>query len=221
MLTSVLEEDFEITYKVQPQQYKDVPIHINDVTHILPAIQNIPEHDERIHSVGNFTWNIDYDENNIPISITFNYSLNERSLEQVKAEKKQEVSPVRREKENTIIDVNINGTTVKVSTSREQRLSFVSKLVSSSGPNKFKFADGVWIEVDNTTLQYIVNEIDKKVQEAFDWELAKIQEIDTCETIDSIYQVEIRQMPQDIAELENTNNVRGPKKRPRMLSEEG
>jgi hypothetical protein len=41
-----------------------------------------------------------------------------------------------------------------------------------------------------------VREIDVKVQEAFDWELSKLQEIDACETIDDVYDVVIREQPE-------------------------
>jgi len=196
MFTSVLEEDLEIDYKVQPRQYEEVPIHIDENTHIVPAIQDIPSHDGRTHSVGNFTWSIDYDENNVPSSVTFTYPIIEKSLEQVKAERKQEVPQVRREKENTTIDVSINGATVKVSTSREQRLSFVSKLVSSPGPHQFKFDDGVWVELNNEALQDLVTQIDAKVQEAFDWELAKTNEIDACTTAEEVLAVVVREQPE-------------------------
>lgn len=196
MFTSVLEEDLEIDYKVQPRQYTEVPIHIDENTHIVPAIQFIPPHDGRSHSLGDFTWNIDRNENNVPVSVTFTYPLIEKSLDQIKAERKEEVAPIRREKENTTIDASINGTTVKVSTSREQRLSFVSKLVSSAGPHQFKFDGGVWLELDNTALQNLVTQIDTKVQEAFDWELAKLQEIDNCATAEEVFAVVIREQPE-------------------------
>jgi len=189
-------EDEEIDYEIQPRQYEEVPIHIDENTHIVPAIQDIPSHDGRTHSVGNFTWEINRDENQIPVSVTFSYPIFEKTLEQIKVERKTEVTPVRREKENIIIDIEVNETTVKVSTSREQRIAFVSKLVSSSGPHNFKFEDGVWLEVDNATLQDIVTQIDTKVQEAFDWELAKLQEIDACTSAEEVFAVIIREQQQ-------------------------
>lgn len=228
MITSVLEEELEVTYGLQPRQFEEVPIHINDRVHILPAIKIIPEYDEKTHNLGNFTWNIDYDENNIPVSVTFNYPLIEKSLEQVKLEKIKYVSPVRKEKENTTIQLNINGTVVKVSTSREQRLSFVSKFISSSGPHKFKFSDNIWLEIDNATIQYIVGEIDKKVQEAFNWELSKIEEINSCQTVDCVNNVIIREpvQPEDpnifIPPTDNSNrrtNLRGPRRKLNTLPE--
>jgi hypothetical protein len=81
-----------------------------------------------------------------------------------------------------------------VSTSREERLLLASKLAAAPGPHNFKFKN-TWLEVTTEQLQTIVSGIDVKVQEAFDWELAKLQEIDTCVTIDDVYNVVIREEP--------------------------
>jgi hypothetical protein len=52
----------------------------------------------------------------------------------------------------------------------------------------YKF-NNTWVEVTSTDIQYILSEIDKVVQDAFDWELEKLQEIDACQTIDEVYDV--------------------------------
>jgi hypothetical protein len=49
------------------------------------------------------------------------------------------------------------------------------------------------LEITTAELQYILNQIDIKVQEAFDWEYTKLVEIDACETIDDVYAVVIRE----------------------------
>jgi len=109
----------------------------------------------------------------------------------------QEVSPYRREKENTTITLDINGTSVQVSTSREERVLLASKLSAAPASCNYKFLSG-WLEVTAENLQYIVSEIDKVVQAAFDWELAKLQEIDACTTIDEVYDVIVRELPEAI-----------------------
>ena len=92
-------------------------------------------------------------------------------------------------KETQIIDVTINDTIVQVSTAREERVSFVSKLVSSPGPHNFKFENNVWLQITTTELEYVISQIDAKVQESFDWEYTKVQEIDACETGEDVYNV--------------------------------
>ena len=134
-------------------------------------------------------------ENDIPIKVVLNHPIVEKTLEEVKTLRKQEVAPYRRKKENTIITLTVNETAVEVSTSRDERLLLASKLAASPGPHNYKFYN-TWLEITTQELQFIVSEIDKVVQAAFDWELAKLQEIDACVSIDDVYAVVIREEPQ-------------------------
>ena len=190
-------EDLEVEERISPQSYKDLPIHFSDgLTHLLPIEKVVPEHDPKYQNVGNFNWEI-IKEDDTPVKVVLTYAIGDKTLEEVKALRKQEVAPYRKEKENTTITLDINGTSVEVSTSREERVLLASKLSAAPGPHNFKFAN-TWLGVTSENLQYIVSEIDKVVQEAFDWELAKLQEIDACETIDEVYDVIVRELPEEI-----------------------
>jgi hypothetical protein len=194
MINSEL-EDLEVEERISPQSYTDLPIHFSDgLTHLLPLERNTPSHDPKYHNVGNFGWEI-IKENDIPVKVLLTYPITDKTLEEIKELRKQEVSPYRREKENTTISVNLNGTSVEVSTSRDERLLLASKLSAAPGPHNYKFSN-TWLEITTEQLQTIVSAIDVKVQEAFDWELAKLQEIDACETIESVYDVVIREQPE-------------------------
>ena len=191
MINSELEE-LEVEERITPQSYTDLPIHFTDnLTHLLPLEKEVPSHDPKYHNVGNFTWSI-VEENGTPTKVSLIYPITDKTLEEVKELRKQEVSPYRREKENATIAVSVNDTAVEVSTSREERILLASKLSAAPGPHNFKFQN-TWLEVTTEELQYILNQIDVKVQEAFDWELAKLQEIDACETIDDVYDVVVRE----------------------------
>ena len=195
-------EDLEVEERISPQSYTDLPIHFSDnETHLVLIEKVVPENDTKYHNIGNFTWEI-IKENDVPVKVLLTYPIIDKTLEEVKELRKQEVSPYRREKESTTISVNLNGTSVEVSTSREERLLLASKLAASPGPHNFKFSN-TWLEITIEQLQTIVSEIDVKVQEAFDWELSKLQEIDACETIDSVYDVVIREQPQRLGLEEN------------------
>lgn len=188
-------EDLEVEERISPQSYTDLPIHFSDgLTHLLPIEKVIPEHDLKYQNVGNFNWEI-IKEDDTPVKVVFTYAISDKTLEEVKALRKQEVSPYRREKENTIISLDINGTLVQVSTSREERVLIASKLSAAPTSCNYKFLSG-WLEVTTENLQYIISEIDKVVQAAFDWELAKLQEIDACTTIDEVYDVIVRELPE-------------------------
>jgi hypothetical protein len=193
-------EELEVEERVAPRDGENVPIQINENTALVRAVQIIPAHDTRFGSVGNFEWEI-IRENDIPVRVEMTYPINGKSLETIKYEYKQQVSPIRRGKEDTVIEVNLNGNTVLVSTSRDERLSYVSKLVSSPGPHNFKFGNDVWLQITTVELEYIISQIDLKVQEAFDWEYTKIQEIDACVTGEEVYDVILREpveIPNDL-----------------------
>jgi len=185
MINSVLEEELEVDFRVKSSDYQSVPIIFTEDIKILPARNEVPEFDPRFQSVSQTSHTITDTE------VVFNYSVADKTLEQIKGEYKAGVAPERWNKENTTVTVTINGKEITVSTSRDNRLSLVSKLLSSDGPYNFKFNDGVWEEITKTDLQTILNEIDSIVQAAFDWELAKLAEIDACETKEEVYAVEI------------------------------
>ena len=181
-------EDLEVDARVSPRDYENVPFTFDENTYLIPAVQNIPEYDGRFQSVGNFDWEI-IQENDVPVRVEMTYPISNKTLDQIKQEYKSQLPDIRRQKETQIIDVTLGETTVQVSTSREERLSFVSKLVSSPGPHNFKFENDVWLQITTTELEYVISQIDAKVQEAFDWEYSKVQEIDACETGEDVYNV--------------------------------
>ena len=183
-------EDLEVDARVSPRDYENVPFTFDENTYLIPAVQNIPEYDGRFQSVGNFDWEI-IQENDVPVRVEMTYPISNKTLDQIKQEYKSQLPDIRRQKETQIIDVTLGETTVQVSTSREERVSFVSKLVSSPGPHNFKFENDVWLQITTTELEYVISQIDAKVQEAFDWEYSKVQEIDACETGEDVYNVVI------------------------------
>lgn len=185
MINSVLEEELEVEFRVTSQDYLNVPIVFTEDIKILPARNEVPEHDPRFQSVSQTSHIITDTE------VVFGYGVGNKSLEQIKGEYKARVAPERWNKENTTVTVTLNGNEITVSTSRDNRLSIVSKLLSSDGPYNFKFNDGIWEEISKTDLQTILNAIDIIVQAAFDWELAKLAEIDACVDGEAVYAVVI------------------------------
>ena len=194
MINSELEE-LEVEELLNPSSYVNIPIHFSDgLTHLLPIEKEVPSHDPKYHNVGNFSWEI-IKENEVPIKVLLTYPITNKTLEEVKELRKQEVSPYRREKENTKITLTVAETEVKISTSREERVLLASKFAASPGPHRFKF-ENTWVEITSQELEYIIQQIDVVVQEAFDWEFDKLQEIDACETIDEVYDVVIVEQPE-------------------------
>jgi hypothetical protein len=190
-------EELEIDYQVSPRDYDNVPITIDAATktYLIPAVEIIPEYDPRFQLVNNSEWDI-VEENDIPVRVEFSYSISDKTLEQVKEEYKSQVAPERWNKENTTVTVTLYNREITVSTSRENRLAIVSKVVSDGGVHNYKFNDGEWVEILKDDLVTILNAIDNVVQAAFDWEYAKLTEIDACTTKEDVYNVILREPPQ-------------------------
>lgn len=185
MINSVLEEEFEVSFRVTSQDYLNVPITFTENIKILPARNDIPAYDPRFQTVSQTSHTISATE------VVFNYGVSDKSLEQIKTERKAEVAPERWNKENTTASVTLYGNTITVSTSRENRLAIVSKVVSDGGLHNYKFDDGSWVEITSADLVTILNAIDNVVQAAFDWEFAKLAEIDACIDGAAVYAVVI------------------------------
>jgi hypothetical protein len=186
MINSELEElELLERFRVSSADYQNVPLTIVDEVKILPARNQSPPFDPNYEYLYGPVHEIKEDE------VVFNYWKADRSLEDIKEQYKIKVKPERQRRENALIKVAVNDTEVEVSTDRENRLALTSKVVSGDGPFNFKFASGVWVEVTKVDLQTIITAIDAKVQEAYDWELTKLQEIDACETKEAVYEVEI------------------------------
>jgi hypothetical protein len=185
-------EELEVSERINPRSHQDIPIHFSDgLTHLLPIEKVIPEHDSKYHSIGNFSWEIG-EVDGVPVKVTLTYDIGERSLDEVKIARKQEVAPIRRQKENKIINLTVNDTLVQVLTTREERILLSTKLTSMPESCNYKFYN-TWLEVTTADVQYVLTEVDKVIQDAFDWELSKLQEIDSCETIDEVYDVILRE----------------------------
>jgi len=184
-------EDNEIEERIGPRDYENVPLEINSTTFLLEVVLNQPEYDERSQVLRYTDWEIITD-NDIQ-KAQFNYEVVDKSLDQIKDEYKQQLSPIRREKENQYLTLNIQNTDLSILTSREQRTQFINKLTALPETETvlYKFSDSTWINVSKTDLEYIVQQIDLKVQEAFDWEYAKLQEIDNCTTKEEVFDVVI------------------------------
>jgi len=180
-------EELELDFRVNSSSYLNVPITITESIKILPARYEDPSYDPRFEYLTNVSYQVINDE------VIFAHDKVEKSLEQIKEERKATVSEERKKLENTVIDITLNGEVISVSTSKENRLSYIAKLASTNSTEtyNFKFANDTWKQISSTDLNYVVNKIDQKVQEAFDWELSKKEEIDNCQTKEEVYLVEV------------------------------
>lgn len=186
LINSVLEEDLGVNYVVNSLDYQNVPINVTDVIKILPTEIETPSYDSKFEYLSDPTYQILTDK------VIFTYQKKTKSLEQVKEEYKNQVPTERWRRENTtIINHDLNGVNIQVSTSRDSRASLMSKMICSSENFNYKLNDGTWVNISLQDLRNILMQIDQKVQEYFDWEKEITEQIDACKTCEEVYSIKI------------------------------
>jgi hypothetical protein len=180
LINSSLEEDLEVDYKITPTDYLNVPISITEEIKLLKAEKQIPQFNPKCEEIFLSNYEILNDK------AVFQYEKREKDFEVVKNYYKNIVSSERWKKENFgTIETIINDVTVTISTSRETRISLVTKLTSGGGPYNFKFGD-TWVEITLEDIKNIISKIDEKIQLDFDWEHSMINEINSCTCLSDI-----------------------------------
>jgi hypothetical protein len=116
--------------------------------------------------------------------VTGEYQVADRSLDAIKNDLKAKVSEIRYNKESSGITVEIQNTPVALDTTRDSRHIWFQSLLllPDNSTQNFKFNNQQWLELSKADIQTIVQAIVDHVQSAFDWEAAKVIEIDTADT---------------------------------------
>ena len=182
LINSTIKDDLNLDYKVGPLDYMNVPINFNDQLKILPVINSIPTYDRKTEYPNMIRWEVGEDR------LTYFYEILPIPLEKLKQKYKEKITSDRWHKENGgNITVTINDIEITVSTKRENRSQLASKISAMSADvrRRFKFQN-TWIELNSTEMQTIIDEIDDYVQEQFDWEYTKHNEIDACGDCDAL-----------------------------------
>lgn len=118
------------------------------------------------------------------------YSIQSRDIETIKVALRQTVANSRWIKETTPIERDINGKTIVLDTDRESRAIYAQALsfVPDDYSSQWKFING-FITINKLDLQAIVAEVVSHVQTCFDWESAKVEEINSTTTIEGLKQI--------------------------------
>lgn len=110
-------------------------------------------------------------------SITGTYSVVDVPIDSARNKMKEIIAAVRYIKENKVIDVTVQNTTVKVDTSRGSTRDFWTQTFLLMGDNDtklVKFINGVWLTLTKSDVVAILTEINDTVQTAFNWENEQI-----------------------------------------------
>lgn len=171
--------------RVAPEQ---LPLVIDEDTAIYEVEYQRPQHNEKIHYLEGPYWEF------TETKAIATYLVKDKSLDSIKGNLKQQASAERWKKEVAGISVTVQGKPVSVSTERGSRDVFLQRysIMSEEEVIDWKFAEG-WVALTKADLGSIVTAILNHVQESFNWEHTKSQEIDakaTAEELDAVVVVE-------------------------------
>ena len=180
MFTNILEEECGIQKRILLADEQTLPMILNDYTKILRVITNYPEYNPKIEWLDGPNYTVTED------NVVANYTVKPLDIIIAKGNLIDKLPALRYEREKKSIDITVQDLNLNISTDRETRSTFTNKLLAI-GENtiNFKFQEG-WLNLSKADLEYIIQQIDFAVQEAFDWELSKTNEINACQTHEEI-----------------------------------
>lgn len=206
MINSILKEELELDVTVFLPDEEKIPWTINEDTKILSIVEIRPKYNPKIEELAGPNWEIyDPETNTRPEFDKFvaiaTYTVKPLLLEIAQANLKQQLSSERKLREIKSVKLTIQGQEVTVSTDRESRAVFATKLLSIGDETvRWKFPE-LWMELSKADLEFILGEMDKVVQAAFDWEFSKLEEIESAqnhEQIDAIIMREVVEIPSNL-----------------------
>jgi ligand-binding SRPBCC domain-containing protein len=172
-----------ISFGLSREAPNNLPLTIDENTKIYEAILEYPEHNKKIEYPHGPFWKF----TNIA---TGTFKLLPIHVDLIKGTLKEIVSKNRYEKEISGVEVTIQNKNIKFDTARDRRIIFVEKLISMADSSTINWKhENQFLALTKNDVHTIVNRINEHVQNAFDWELNKIQEIDsktTAQELDAI-----------------------------------
>ena len=196
MINSVLQEELELDIKVYLPDEEKVPWKINEDTKILQITETKPEYNPKVEELYENNWT--FETINDKEYAVCNYIVKPLHHDIAKANLKSQLSSERKRKEIKSIKVTLNDKEVTISTDRDSRSVYTAKLLSIGESRiAWKFPE-CWMEIGKADLETILSEIDKVVQAAFDWEFAKLNEIEAAQNLQEVDAIIIREAEEPV-----------------------
>lgn len=184
---NTIEEDCEFSVRLPDRNDSLDPVIVSDNIKILPVqgTQN-PEFNPTTEMLHGPFWEF------TDSAAIASYVAQPLPIDAVKNMLKARVSAERYRKEIIGTTTAIQDVQVTVDTSRDGRNIFVQKyiLMNDADTVQWKFPE-TWLTLSKTELGQVVNAGVTYIQQQFDWESAKISEIDSCETMEQLAVIEI------------------------------
>jgi hypothetical protein len=120
------------------------------------------------------------------------YNVREHSIERVRANLKGLAAAERYRKEISGTNLNINGVVHKLDTSRDARALLAQKLLGMPEDTAVQWKhDSGWVQISKTDVQALIIAIDSHIQDAFNWEKAINDEIDSAGSVEQLKTLKI------------------------------
>lgn len=180
--TSVIKDDLDIDVDLPAglTTYLDLGNNLE----LFPVSVVYPEYNSKIQQLAGpfFTYNAE--------DVVANYTAAPKNVDAVKNELKQVAAANRYAKEVAGVDFTVQGQTVKLLTSREDRNLYLQALQLGAADISWKFDAQTWLTLSLVELGDVVTTIMNHVKTCFEEEAAKATEIDACTTLEQLDAVE-------------------------------
>jgi hypothetical protein len=165
--------EYSLPYEYSSQ---DAMIINDDIKIVKVAGPVIPDHNSITEQLAGPYWDITNDP------ITGHYEVADRDIIAIKNDLIARVADKRYTKEISGCKVTIQNTEVSVSTDRNDRNIWIqaATVMGDGVARKFKFDNGIWLELILADIQTIIGAIATHVQSAFEWEASKVTEIESA-----------------------------------------
>jgi hypothetical protein len=182
-------EKLKIQVLLPRRDPQELPFIIDEDTYITNAAIVIPPHNEKIETYHGPYWN--FENKDLAVGT---YEIKERPLGSIREILFKQAADERYRKEVSGAKLTVQGLEVSLDTSRDGRNIFLQKysLMSDMDTVNWKFPEG-WLTLTKAELGSIVVAGATHIQSTFDWEKAKVEEIEAADTaalLDAIIIVE-------------------------------
>ena len=180
MIKFTLNEEELTALNPIPSKFTGEAVDLGNGIKILPETIIYPNLNTKIEQLSGPSWVFSDD------IATGTYNVAPKSLESVKNDLKSLVASERYAKETADFHMTVNGVDVIVEGSRENKTIFMisAPFLSETEPSVWKFPKSQnFVPIVRADIYSVIYAFATQTQNAFDWESAKVQEIDACTTL--------------------------------------
>ena len=182
-------EKLKIQVMLPRRDPQNLPFIIDEDTYITNAAIVIPPHNERIETYHGPYWN--FENRSLAVGT---YEIKDKQIGSIRELLRNEAAAERYRREVAGTAMDLKGTTVTLDTSRDGRNVFIQKytLMGESDTVNWKFPEG-WLTLTKAELGSVVAAGAAYIQAQFDWEMAKVAEIQAANTTAALDAIVIRE----------------------------